>query len=137
MENDKLIGYVSLAQFCPNHGRKEGLNIGMLLFIPSCNYLSFTRASLNYLNRIDDAFYSLGYEGNFDADWVASVADSMMYRVVGLEKSLEIIENFIATGANQIVLTPLMPVKVEGPNDLHDLFSRLVEKTDHAIALIG
>jgi len=117
-------GYYCIIQFCPDLGRLEAANIGVLLFCPS---LGFLRARMSKDNARIRHFF--GDEGH---DWVRINSFKL-----GIEerleverdeiRSLEALETFIARRANLIQISPPRPMKVNDPEkDLAQLFKDLV-----------
>lgn len=117
-------GYYCIIQFCPDLGRLEAANIGVLLFCPDLGFLRVRTSNNN--TRIRHFF---GDEGH---DWVQINSFK-----VGIEQRLEVeredirtleaLETFIARRANLIQISPPRPMKVKDPEkDLDQLFTDLV-----------
>lgn len=117
-------GYYCVIQYCPDLGRLEAANIGVLLFCPELGFLKARTSSDN--TRIRHFF---GGEGH---DWVRINAFK-----IGIEERLEVeredirtldaLETFIARRANLIQISPPRPMKVTDPEkDLEQLFKDLV-----------
>jgi hypothetical protein len=113
-------GYYSLIQYCPDLGRLEAANVGVLLFRPEPHFLQ-ARTSRN--NRRIIRFF--GSEGH---DWVRINAFKKgledRIAIEGAEiKSLEQLERFIAQRANLLQITPPRPMKViDAEKELAALF---------------
>ncbi len=117
-------GYYSLIQFCPNLGRREAANIGVLLFCPDRSYL---RARMSADNRRVRRFFG---SAAYDVDLMNSFKRGVENRLEvegGAIRTLADLETFIALRANAIQMTPPRPVKVLVPDDdLDRLFRELV-----------
>jgi len=117
-------GYYCIIQFCPDLGRLEAANIGVLLFCPSLGFLEARTSRDN--SRIRHFF---GDEGH---DWVRinsfkqGIEERLEVEREGI-RSLEALEAFIARRANLIQISPPRPMKVHDPKqDLDQLFVDLV-----------
>ena len=117
-------GYYSLIQYCPDLSRLEAANIGVVLFCPEKHFLKARTARAN--RRIQQVFGRAGH------DW--SQIDSFK---IGIEERIEVengkirtledLEQFIATRANLIQITPPRPMRVTDPGkDLDELYKELV-----------
>src|SRR5262249_2171028 len=117
-------GYYSIIQYCPDLGRLEAANVGVLLFRPEPHFIK-ARTAVN--NRRIKHFF--GSEGR---DWkrVNSFKMGICERIelVGSEiTSLSDLERFIASQANVLQITPPRPMRVVDPDhDLEELFRELV-----------
>jgi len=117
-------GYYCIIQYCPDLGRLEAANIGVLLFCPDRDFLKARTSSDNA--RIRHFF------GDEPHDWIRINS----YKL-GIEerlemehneiRTLEALEDFIARRANLIQISPPRPMKVRDPEkDLDQLFQDLV-----------
>ena len=117
-------GYYSLVQFCPDASRAEAANVGVLL---SCPDMGFVRARLSRGNDRVRKFFQISGD---DLDRVNAAKQAIVSRleVDGASfRSLEDLQRFIQTRANEIVVTPPRPMKVFDPEeDLDRLFDELV-----------
>jgi hypothetical protein len=117
-------GYYCIIQYCPDLGRLEAANIGVLLLCSELDFLKartskdnarirrFFRGERHDWDRINS--YKLGIEQRLQAEH-----DEI--------RSLESLEHFIAKRANFIQITPPRPMKVRDPDkDLDQLFQDLV-----------
>ncbi len=117
-------GFYSLIQFCPDLSRLEAANIGVLLFCPERRFL---RAKTSEGNAHIRRFF-----GRVDEGWsrITLLKEAFEERVASEEgriRTVEELDHFIATRANEIQVTPPRPMKVKDPTaDLKDLFDRLV-----------
>jgi hypothetical protein len=117
-------GYYSLFQYCPDLARLEAANVGVLLFCPEPHFLRARLASSN--QRIRRFF------GSEDRDWdrinAAKAAIEERLNVEGEHfRTLDDLERFAATRANEVQLTPPRSMKVFNPaQDLELLFEDLV-----------
>src|SRR5438046_2093048 len=113
-------GYYSLIQYCPDLSRLEAANVGVLLFCPEPHFIDARTASSN--QRVRRFF------GSDDRDWdrinEAKAAIEDRLKAEGEHfRTLEDLERFIGTRANEIQLTPPRPIKVFNPaQDLEALF---------------
>jgi len=116
-------GYYSVIQYCPDLSRFEAVNIGVLLFCPDSGFLK-ARIGL-HRNRISRVF---GKDGH---DWkrLNAVKQSLLKRLNNQNpefRSLDDLQHFIATRANQIQLTPPKFTKVFDPvQDLNMLYLKM------------
>lgn len=117
-------GYYSVIQYCPDLGRFEAANLGVLLFCPESGFLKAMTSGNN--RRIIKFFGSEGH------DWkrINTVKKALQDR---LEKehcsirTLEDMQKFIATRANFIQITQPLPMKVFDPDkDLSELFGQIL-----------
>ncbi len=117
-------GYYSLIQYCPDLGRLEAANIGVLLFCPERYFL---KALTSNSNRRISRFF--GKEGH---DWVRinSFKKGLEDRIAieGREiLTLDQLEKFIAGRANLLQITTPRPMKVNDPQeDLEALFKEFM-----------
>ena len=117
-------GYYSVIQYCPDPSRGEAANVGVLLFCPNLQYAK-TRMDLGN-DRIRSFFKIEGPDLVRVNIVKQSIADRLATEGARL-KSLEDLERFIATRANQIQMTDPRPMKVFDPEeDLAELFEQLV-----------
>lgn len=113
-------GYFSLIQYCPDLGRLEAANVGVLLFCPE---RSFLKALTTRTNARIRRFF--GAEGQ---DWerINSFKQGIIERIEREGRdvaTLDDLQRFIAQRANLIQLTPPRPMKVLDPEaDLQALF---------------
>ena len=117
-------GYYSIIQFCPDLGRLEAANIGVLLFCPDLGFLGVRTSRDNA--RIRHFF------GDESHDWARINSFKLgIEERLGVERdeirTLESLETFIARRANAIQISPPRPMKVTDPEkDLDQLFKDLV-----------
>lgn len=117
-------GYYCIIQFCPDLGRLEAANIGVLLFCPDLGFLRARTSSDNARIR-----HFFGDEGH---DWarINSFKLGIEQRLEverGDIRTLEALETFIARRANLVQISPPRPMKVTDPEkDLDQLFKDLV-----------
>lgn len=116
-------GYYSVIQYCPDLSRFEAVNIGVLLFCPDSGFLK-ARIGL-HRNRISHVF---GKDGH---DWerLKAVKQSLQKRFNNENsefRSIDDLQHFITTRANQIQLTPPKFIKVFNPvKDLDELYEKM------------
>jgi hypothetical protein len=122
-------GYYCLIQYCPDLGRLEAANVGVLLFSPE---LHFLKALTSRANRRIIRFF--GSEGH---DWVRinSFKQGLEDRIAveGPEiQSVEQLEKFIAQRANLLQITSPRPMKVIDPEkDLQELYKEFLGESAH------
>ncbi len=115
--------------YCPDLGRLEAANIGVLLFCPEPHYL---KALMSRNNRRISRFF--GSEG---LDWARINAFKRglenRLSVEGCEiQTIEQLEKFIAQRANFLQITPPRPMKVTDPKaELEELFKELLGELTH------
>lgn len=118
-------GYYSILQYVPDPERAEGVNVGVLLICPEKRFVG-AQASRNN-NRIRRVFGSQ----EIDLRRLSALKEAFEERVEAEAerlKTLEDLQHFIDTRANQLRLTAPRPVKVESPElELVNLFESLVE----------
>ncbi|WP_165072766.1 DUF3037 domain-containing protein [Paludisphaera rhizosphaerae] len=118
-------GYYSLIQYCPDLGRLEAVNVGVLLFCPDREFLKARMSRDN--SRVRQFFGATAY----DADRLNSFKRGVVDRLEverGDIRSLADLEGFIARRANAIQITPPRPIKVTDPEeDLAALYRELVD----------
>ncbi len=117
-------GYYSLIQFCPDHGRMETANAGLVLLCPERKFLE-ARVIHSYqrLKKIVES-------GDFDGKAVNAAKDAIAYRInhsgdeIRTEQDLI---HFAQTRANDFLLTLPRPTAVSDPKaDFERLFGKLV-----------
>jgi len=117
-------GYYSVIQYCPDLGRWEAANIGVLLFCPDTNFL---RAITTKHNRRIIRFF-----GSKGQDWKqVNTIKKSLEKALSCNSfhinSLDDLRHFIATRANALQFTPPRPIKVTDPQTvLRDLYDRVV-----------
>ncbi len=116
--------YYSLIQFCPDHARLEAANIGVLVFCPESG---FFRAKVAAGNDRIRRFFN-GQE--FDRSRINATKQAIVSRLESEKdrfQSIEDLQRFVATRANEILITDPRPMKVCDPEaDLERLFNSLV-----------
>jgi hypothetical protein len=128
-------GYYCLVQYCPDLGRLESANIGVLLFCPDRDFLQAKTAHNNA--RIIKFFGSEGH------DWIQinSFKRGIEERLVKESGEIETVEDlhhFIALRANQIQITAPRPMKVTNPSeDLDKLFAEFIGEPVRRISKKG
>lgn len=117
-------GYYSLVQFCPDMSRLEAVNIGLLLFCPDAQFIGAHTLQSN--KRVRSLFRGVD-EVALDA---AKQSLEARLRVAKADfKSVEDLQRFVDTRANDLRLTTPRPVKVENPEqELAKLVTELVGK---------
>ncbi|MGA2230380.1 MAG: DUF3037 domain-containing protein [Tepidisphaeraceae bacterium] len=117
-------GYYSIIQYCPDASRAEAANVGVLLFCPEAGFVE-ARTSVG-----NDRIRRFFGDRPFDKRQINSAKRAIEERLKSDRehfKTLDDLEHFIATRANEIVLTSPRPLKVFDPvKDLEQLFGELV-----------
>jgi len=122
-------GYYSVIQYCPDLGRFEAANVGVLLFCAGCDFLKATMAGNN--SRIIKFFGSEGHDWKRINAFKKSLQDRLQ-KVHPSIRTLDDLQQFIATRANVIQITSPLPMKVIDPDrDLAELYERLIGKPAH------
>ncbi len=117
-------GYYSVIQYCPDLGRFEAANVGVLLFCPE---KQFIRAMTSNNNRRIIRFF--GSEGH---DWARintfkKGLEDRLQKELSVIKSVEDLQQFIALRANVLQITPPNSMKVFNPEeDIRNLFEEII-----------
>jgi hypothetical protein len=116
-------GYYSIIQYCPDLGRFEAANVGVLLFCPETGFLKAATARSN--SRIKRFF------GTEDHDWTR-INDFKRGLVNRLDKehseikTVDDLRKFIALRANVMQITSPLPIKVvDAEKQLRELFEEI------------
>ena len=121
---DMTKGYYSLIQYCPDRGRLETVNVGLVLLCPEHNFLKVRLSSSN--TRLKKLVGGRG----FDTDAINAAKQAMFNRLTLMREkitSAEDLERFAATRANDLLLTNPRPTAVADPEaDLLRLYDDLV-----------
>lgn len=122
-------GYYSCVQYCPDHGRAECANVGVILLVPS----------LGYIGGVDDPTNARPkrFFGDQKIDWTHfDTAKKATFTRIVVDKNyfrtLSDLERFVNTRANDFILTQPRACRVDKAPFLvlSDLFDALVrEKT--------
>jgi hypothetical protein len=117
-------GYYSLVQYCPDPSRAEVANVGVLLFCPETHFIDVrTAASNQHVARF------FGRE-SYDPERLRALKRFIEDRVRLYHtqfKTLDDLNRFIESRANDIIIAQPRPVKVFNPaSDLYRLFDELV-----------
>lgn len=122
-------GYYSLIQYCPDRGRAEVANVGVLLFCPSLKFIDTKMSETS--KRVKKIFG----KDIIDSSWLKEITQSIVNRIHNDAKSfiqLDDLNKFISTRANEIIFTEPRTMRVEHPeNDLNNLF---MEYVDHELS---
>lgn len=117
-------GYYCIIQYCPDLGRLEAANIGVLLFCPERGILQARTSSDNA--RIRHFFGDGGHDWTRINSYKRGIEDRLKLEQ-GRITTLEALESFIAQRANLIQISPPRPMKVRDfKRDLDQLFQDLV-----------
>ncbi len=117
-------GYYSLIQYCPDRGRAEVANVGVLVFCPETGFIDALVSKSNH--RVERVFG----RGAFDPWWINNAKRSLQ---AGIRhdrerlRTVEDVEQFIATRGNDFVFTAPRVMRIEDAEaDLRKLFSEWV-----------
>jgi hypothetical protein len=119
-------GHYSLIQFCPDRGRAEAVNVGLVLFVPADRRLEVRMATTS--KRVQQVFG----KGAIDPWWLKTVRESFERGLrtehrAGRFESAEDLDRYFSTLGNDIIATPPRPTQVEDPHaSLDRLFARFV-----------
>lgn len=117
-------GYYCIIQYCPDLGRLEAANIGVLLFCPDQGFLRAHTSGDNA--RIRHFFGDQEHDWHRINSFKAGIEDRLVVEKDEI-RTVEALEGFIARRANSIQMTPPRPMKVHDPEkDLAQLFQDLV-----------
>jgi len=117
-------GYYSLIQFCPDLSRLETVNVGVVLLCPDAGFLA-ARTSANN-NRSQRIFGRENVDGP-RLNAAKAAIEARLRKDAAALRSLDDLKQFIATRANDLILTPPRSLKVVSPKqDLERLFRELV-----------
>ncbi|MEX2213491.1 MAG: DUF3037 domain-containing protein [Phycisphaeraceae bacterium] len=119
-----LKGYYSLVQFCPDLSRAEAVNVGVLLFCPQRGFIA---ARTQHSNERVRKFFGAD---TFDGERLNAAKEALEKRLQTEHdrfSSVDDLNRFISTRANELVLTAPRSVKVDDPDeDIELLFAELV-----------
>jgi hypothetical protein len=122
----KMRGFYALLQFSPLPERYEFVNIGVLLVVPSERFIGVRYS--HGLKRVEKLF------GKQPANYFEVLKAAFEQRIkleFSNEFSLEHIEQFAKSRANQMRISKLLPVAVDQPQfDLDALFESLVGENE-------
>lgn len=125
-------GYYCLIQYCPDLGKLEAANVGVLLFCPERLYLKARTAGNN--RRIIQFFGRAGHDWDRINSLKRGIEERLAKESSGIQ-TLEDLQRFIALRANVVQITPPRPMKVFDPEkDLaqlaHDFLGDIGTKTN-------
>ena len=128
MNREPKPGYYSLIQYCPDLGRQEAANVGVLVFCPD---LYFLQAKVERSNsRIIRFFGKVGH------DWkrINSFKQGIVNRLETESSNIRTIEDlkrFINSRANLIQISDPKPMTITDPTkDLEELFTEFFGLTE-------
>jgi hypothetical protein len=129
---ERAKGYYCIVQYTPDRARGEAANVGVLLFAPEHHFLDVELSPSD--ERVQRFF---GGERDLDLGRIREMKASLQKRLrVEADRfgTLADLEHFVATRANEIILTPPRPVAVADPRaDLASLFRDLVERPGRGV----
>lgn len=127
--------YYSVVQYVPDSGRAEAANVGVVLFVPSLNWIEL-RAS-ETLERVRKFFAP----GKAQLTRITIAIESLRHRIEHARKEFQSeadLAQFIAAKADAVRLTPPRVAMVDEPqNELNELFAELVGDSADARASIA
>jgi len=116
-------GYYSLIQYCPDLSKAESVNVGVLLFCPEAKFIDARTSSEN--SRVRKFFGP----GTFDPVRLQAAKKAIEARLRVCRddfRTVEDLNHFIDTRANELLITPPRPMKVLNPEAALDaLFKEL------------
>ena len=124
--------YFCIIQYTPESDRLEGVNVGVVLFCPKLSYLGVQITAL--YDRAERFFPDI------EGEEVQSEAEGLEYRIMHIEAqymhTLEDLQHFVDTRANQTILTNPRPMSLRQPpeKELLRLFCQLVDERPEALA---
>lgn len=128
---ERLRGYYSIVQYCPDRGRMETANVGVVLLCPERNYLEVRMDDFN--DRPKKIFRGRG----FDAEAVQAAKRSLSNRIRNSRKEIgskDALQHFADTRGNDLLLTAPRSTVVENPErDLERLFAEMVGEREYAV----
>ena len=117
-------GYYSIIQYCPDLGRCEAANVGVLLFCPERHFLKAVTSRNN--RRIARFFGSTGHDSVRITTLKRGLEDRVQKESSGI-KTVDDLQRFIALRANLLQFTPPKPMRVSDPEkDLAVLYEELI-----------
>jgi hypothetical protein len=117
-------GYYSVIQYCPDLGRFEAANVGVLLFCPEKFFLQAEMSSNN--RRIIRFFGSEGHDWARISNFKKGL-ETRLQKESATIKSIEDLQQFIALRANVLQITQPNSMKVFDPEqDLRNLFEEII-----------
>jgi hypothetical protein len=120
-------GYYSLIQYCPDLGRLEVANIGVLLFCPDRQFLHALTTKGN--TRIVHFFGSKGHDWKRINSFKKGL-EQRLERERSSMKTLADLQKFVDQRANLLQITPPRFMKVIDPQaDLNNLYHELIGET--------
>jgi hypothetical protein len=117
--------YYCVIQYCPDRGREESANVGVLVCAPASQRV---KARVGPLPARARQFFGLKPEQaaavNAAGEALAHLVNSEAIRI----DSVDALQNFVTTRANDIRLTaPRLMKVIDFPSDLAELYGELVE----------
>lgn len=117
-------GWYSLIQFCPDPSRAEAVNVGVILFCPERRFISARTTTEN--GRARKLFGADTFDP-FQLNAAKKAIEERLEVERDRFRTLDDLQKFIDTRANEIVISPPRPTRVESPEqDLASLFDELV-----------
>lgn len=117
-------GYYSIIQYCPDLGKAEAANVGVLLFCPEKMFLRALIAPNN--RRIIRFFGSKGHDWGRINSFKRGLEDRLEKESRAIT-SLDDLQQFIAMRANVLQISRPSPTKVQDPqDDLRKLFEEII-----------
>ena len=105
-------GYFCLIQYCPDRGRMEAVNVGLVLFCPALDLLE-----VRVTERDDRAARLFGAD-RVRLDNLDHGKQAVVNRLRGADsrpRILEELKHFVDTRGNDVILTPPRSMRVEEP----------------------
>jgi hypothetical protein len=118
-------GYYCVIQYCPDRGREESANLGVLLYAPASQRV---QAKVGVLSSRARQFFGLNVEQAATPNSAAAALAHLVNSGAASIDSLDALQSFVATRANDIRLTAPRLAKVTNfTGDLEELYRDLVE----------
>ncbi|MFN0137853.1 MAG: DUF3037 domain-containing protein [Phycisphaerae bacterium] len=120
-------GHYSLIQYCPDRGRAEAVNVGLVLFVPAEKRLEVRMATTS--KRVQQVFG----KGAVDAWWLRTVRESFERGLLTEHRaarfaSVDDLDRYFATLGNDIIATPARLTQVDDTDaSVSRLYARFVE----------
>jgi hypothetical protein len=117
-------GYYSIIQYCPDLGRLEAANVGVLLFCPETGFLKALMTGNN--SRIIRFFGSEGHDWKRINVLKRGIAERLSKEKSDI-KTIDDLRQFIALRANLMQITSPNSIRVvDAEQDLHELFEQII-----------
>lgn len=126
-------GHYSLIQYCPDRGRAEAVNVGLVLFVPAERRLEIRMATT--AKRVQQVFG----KSAVDSWWLRTVRESFERGILTEHRAarfatVEDLDRYFTTLGNDIIATPARVTLVDDVSaSLTRLFARFVDSAPRGI----